>query len=426
MRLKDKENSITVIGLGFVGLTTALGFADIGFRVYGIEKNAERANCINAGQLPFFEPGLDNAIKALIGSNFTVYDIYDSVLDSKYVFFCVGTPFGDDGQADLSYIFGALDSCLDVLKTSKAENRPVFIIKSTVPPSTTFGRIKKYIEEKGFVVGKDLYLANNPEFLREGYAWEDFTKPDRIVIGCDDDYVATAMAELYAPFNTPIHFVTGNTAEFIKYVSNATLATLISFSNEMAELAETIGDIETSQAFRILHEDGRWHNGKMSTYLYPGCGYGGYCLPKDTTALSRFAKTKGMDTAILNEVINRNETMPHSVAERITKHADKDGTIGILGLSFKPSSDDVRESSSAKIILELIKLGYRHFVVYDPVANDVFAKTYRLNAEIDYAKNMNEVMAKGNPVVILTAWDEFRSLKNVETKIQVLDYRYML
>ena len=417
---------VTVIGLGFVGLTTALGFADAGYQVCGIEKDAVKLQSIRTGRIPFYEPGLAEALEKHLGERFAVHDSYDCIADSRYVFVCVGTPCSKNGEADLSYIFSVLDDCLAVLNKNRSDCNPVFIIKSTVPPSTTFETIKKHIEDKGFMVGKDCHLANNPEFLREGHAWSDFTEPDRIVIGTEDSAVGERMRELYSPFDAPVHIVSGNTAEFIKYASNATLAALISFSNELAELAETIGDIQVADAFRILHEDERWHNGVMRTYLYPGCGYGGYCLPKDTTALSHFAKSKGVDTAILNEVINRNETMPRSIAERIAKHADGDGTIGILGLSFKPGSDDVRESSSAKVISELIKLGYRRFVAYDPVANAVFSNTYKWDAEIDYAINMNEVIARSNPVVILTAWEEFKTINNDSNKVCILDYRYIL
>ena len=417
---------VTVIGLGFVGLTTALGFADAGYKVCGIEKDAVKLQSIRTGRIPFYEPRLAEALEEHLGERFAVHDSYGCVADSRYVFVCVGTPCSENGAADLSYIFSALDDCLAVLNKNRSDCNPVFVIKSTVPPSTTFGAVKNHIAERGFVVGEDCCLANNPEFLREGHAWEDFTKPDRIVIGTDHAVAGERLRELYRPFNAPVHIVSGNTAEFIKYASNATLAALISFSNELAELAETIGDIQVADAFHILHEDERWHNGVMRTYLYPGCGYGGYCLPKDTAALSAAAASKGMDTAILNAVINRNGSMPYSIAKRIAEHADKDGTIGILGLSFKPGSDDVRESSSAKVIAELSKMGFRKFAAYDPVANDMFARTYDLDAAIAYAGSMDEVLERGNPVVILTAWEEFKSLKDQKTDTLILDYRYML
>ena len=417
---------VTVIGLGFVGLTTALGFADAGYQVCGIEKDAVKLQSIRTGRIPFYEPGLAEALEKHLGERFAVHDSYDCIADSKYVFVCVGTPCSKNGEADLSYIFSALDDCLAVLNKNRSDCNPVFIIKSTVPPSTTFETIKKHIEDKGFMVGKDCHLANNPEFLREGHAWSDFTEPDRIVIGTEDSAVGERMRELYSPFDAPVHIVSGNTAEFIKYASNATLAALIRFSNELAELAETIGDIQVADAFRILHEDERWHNGVMRTYLYPGCGYGGYCLPKDTVALSSVAKLNGMNPGILNEVIQRNVSMPESIASRIAKHAPENATIGILGLSFKPGSDDVRESSSAKIIMELTKMGYRSFVAYDPVANDAFRKTYKTDADIRFADSVDKVLEECDPAVILTAWEEFKSLKDQKTDTLILDYRYML
>lgn len=413
---------ITVIGLGFVGLTTAVGLAHYGYQVCGIEKNPVRYEEIAQGRMPFYEPGLDKALETNIGKNFNVAKDFKCISKSEYVFFCVGTPCGDSGEADLTDLLKAVDECLNNLNG----NKPIFIIKSTVPPSTTFGKVKAYIESRGITVGDDIYLANNPEFLREGYSWIDFTEPGRIVIGAEDEYVKEKMVKLYAPFGAPIRVVTGNTAEFIKYVSNSLLATMISFSNEMAEVADAIGNIQVGNAFKILHEDERWGGCNMTSYLYPGCGYGGYCLPKDTVALSNIAKANDVETKILNQVIDRNNNMAKSIAERIAAHVNKDQTIGILGLSFKPGSDDVREASSYKIMNELVNLGYKKFVAYDPLANEIFKQTYRLDAEVTYVESVDMVAEATNILVILTAWPEFKGLSDKIKDKEVLDYRYML
>lgn len=414
---------ITVIGLGFVGLTTALGFADAGFEVVGIEKSEERREAILKGEVPFYEPGLVEPLKKHIGKNFKVSAGTESIGESDYVFFCVGTPCDENGSADLTYLYGALS---EGLKAVKSEKEPIFIVKSTVPPSTTFGKIADYITKQGFEVGRDVYLANNPEFLREGYCWEDFTKPGRIVVGAEDGYVKEMMTRLYQSFGAPIHLVSGNTAEFIKYVSNSMLATLISFSNEMAEVAESIGNIQISDAFHILHEDERWNGGAMTAYLYPGCGYGGYCLPKDTVALSAIARNFGVETSILDKVIARNDDMAESIAKRIAAHVSIDQTIGILGLSFKPGSDDVRACSSAKVIKALIAMGYKKFKAYDPVANQIFEDVYHMSDYVEYKDSLDAVLKESQIGVILTGWEEFKRLKDAELSIEILDYRYIL
>ncbi len=416
---------ITVVGLGFVGLTTALGFAEKGNKVVGIEINSERRETIKAGIVPFYEKGLKKPLKDNIGNRLIVNEDYKSVKDSEYVFFCVGTPAKETGEADLAYLFLAIDNCLVEVGKNKKEP-PVFVIKSTVPPSTTFGKVAEYIEKKGFEIGKDIYLANNPEFLREGYCWEDFMYPGRIVVGDEEEHTGREMEKLYKSFNAPIHIVSGNTAEFIKYLSNSMLACMISFSNEMAEIAEKIGNIHISEAFHILHEDERWNNAPMTSYLYPGCGYGGYCLPKDTVALSNIAKAYDVKTDLLDSVIERNNLMPRSIANRIATHVNKDQTIGILGLSFKPGSDDVRACASAKVINNLIEMGYEKFTAFDPVANEIFEETYKLGRYITYKSSIKDVIDSANVTVILTGWEEFKTLKNIQDGIVILDYRYIL
>lgn len=411
---------ITVFGLGFVGLTTALGFAHYGFKVYGVDVDAKRKNIIKSGKLPFLEKGLDTALEESLNKTFFVEDdVKKAVEDSEVIFYCVGTPYGDNGEADLTYLFSAVDETLKYVDKSK---RVVMVTKSTIPPTTTSEKIVPYIEAKGFRQGVDLIIANNPEFLREGHCWQDFIEADRIVIGSENGCAVSKLVEIYKPFDIPICQVSWNTGEFIKYLSNTLLATMISYSNEMAEVADNIGDIDVAKAFHILHMDKRWGGCNMASYVYPGCGYGGYCLPKDTNALYALAKSKGSEPKILGNVIETNDNMPEIIAKRIERRVDKSQKIGILGLSFKPESDDVRDAAPAKIIKQLQRLGYTDIVGYDPVANEVFAEYYGL--DIEYADSLEEVLDKADILVILTAWKEFKGVKAKTNKL-VLDYRYM-
>jgi UDPglucose 6-dehydrogenase len=411
---------ITVFGLGFVGLTTALGFANYGFKVYGIDIDIKKKETIRSGNLPFLEGGLDQALINNLNKTFFIEDnVKAAIEDSEIIFYCVGTPYGQNGEADLTYLFSAIDETIKYLDYSK---KMVLTIKSTIPPSTTVEKIIPYIEKKGIKIGEDIFVANNPEFLREGHCWEDFIEADRIVIGCDYKLGAEKLKEIYQPFNIPIKIVNPNTGEFIKYLSNTLLATLISYSNEMAEIAEVIGGIQVSEAFRILHLDKRWNDCNMSSYAYPGCGYGGYCLPKDTNALYAIAKEKGGNPAILGNVIMVNEEMPEIVAKRIIKKIDSKMKIGILGLSFKPGSDDVRDCASAKVIRELIKLGYHNIMGYDPVAINEFKRYYDL--DIEYIEDIEVICKKADELIILTAWEEFRDVK-IKYENKTLDFRYM-
>lgn len=416
---------ITVFGLGFVGLTTSLGFAEYGHQVYGVEINEERLRTIKSGKLPFLEPGLDEALTRHLDKRFFAIGsdgLEEAVRQSDCVYYCVGTPYGKDGQADLTYLFGAIEQTL----TARRQDRyQVLVVKSTIPPSTTSQKIIPFIEEKGLKVGTDLGVANNPEFLREGHCWDDFMNADRIVLGVSDDRSASMLRQVYATVKEPVFCVSLNTGEFIKYLSNTLLATLISYSNEMSIVADTIGGIETAEAFRILHMDKRWGGATMASYVYPGCGYGGYCLPKDTNALYAVARTAGFDAQILHHVIDTNDHMPVFIAQKIIRTIgdDKEQRIGILGLSFKPDSDDVRDTPSAKIIKALIDAGYTNICGYDPVAIEEFKKYYPLS--IDYVTSYAEILEQAQSLVITTAWPEFADVRKRSEK-PVVDCRYML
>ena len=415
---------IAVIGLGFVGLTTALGFSENGNNVYGFDVNKEKSKAIANKILPFYEADMQEVLERNLGKKFIVANsLEEAVKNSKVIFLCVGTPSDDNGKADLKYIKSAIDS---ILAVADKNDKKIIVIKSTIPPSTTGKEIASYIGNKGFKVGQDIFLANNPEFLREGHAWDDFINPDRIVIGADDGYTKEVMESIYKSFNVPIHFVSLNTGEFIKYLSNTFLATLISYSNEMSMIADSIGGIDIKSAFKIFHEDKRWFGNpaNMQSYAYPGCGFGGYCLPKDTQALVQKSEEYGYDAKILKNVLNVNsEIKPHWIS-KIKKELPKNAKLAVLGLSFKPESDDIRQTSALNILNLLLETGFKNITAYDPVANELFDKTYKL--PINYTKTMQEAVNDAQAVVIVTGWKEFIQNKDLLKNKKVYDLRYIL
>ena len=313
---------VTVFGLGFVGLTTALGFAHFGYDVYGVDVDEVRKERLRKGEIPFMEPHMKEELQEHLNKNFFVTDdIEEAVSKSDYIYYCVGTPYGKQGCADLTYLFSAIDSTVSAIEASETCDKiRVLVTKSTIPPSTTAEKILPYVKAKG-IVSENLGVANNPEFLREGHCWDDFIGADRIVLGCNDEVSAEMLKALYKPMNIPIICVSHSTGEFVKYLSNTLLATMISYSNEMAQVADAIGEIDVADAFHILHMDKRWNNCNMASYVYPGCGYGGYCLPKDTSAMLAQAKAKGYEPRILQDVIEMNTNRPKAIAEKNCERA---------------------------------------------------------------------------------------------------------
>lgn len=418
---------VAVVGLGFVGLTTALGFAEAGHSVAGVETDPVKREAVASGRVPFHEPGLPEALGRHLGSGFAVAGgMAEALAGAEAVFFCVGTPTNDDGSADLSILEAAIREALDAVAASgsRGEDAPVLVVKSTVPPGTCAGPVARVVRECGFEPGADVGLANNPEFLREGFSWEDFTRPDRVVIGGTDEASASRVAALYEGFGCDVLTVSLGTAEFVKYLSNTLLATLISWSNEMAMVADAIGGIDVVRAFRILHLDKRWSGSpaNMATYAYPGAGFGGYCLPKDTAALAARAREAGVEPLLLDAVMADNARITEHVAASILAVLPPGGTIGVLGLSFKPGSDDVRESPSARTIRALLDCGVARVVAYDPMANRAFAEAFRL--PIEYAASVAEVGGAADVVAVLTAWPEFRERRAELGDVPVLDFRH--
>lgn len=415
---------IAVIGLGFVGLTTALGFSEKGLIVKGFDIDKDKRNGLNNYKIPFHEPGLQEALSQHLNERFFITESIDETVNgADIIFYCVGTPENNNGSSDLTYLLQAIEDTFNNIKKDKFK---ILVIKSTVPPSTTSEIVKPLLQSKGFIVGETVGLANNPEFLREGYAWSDFINPDRIVIGVEDDLSAEALKNIYNIFGSKIYFVNYNTAEFIKYLSNTLLSTLISFSNEMSVIAKTIGDIDIPSAFKILHKDARWSGNpaKMASYVYPGCGYGGYCLPKDTKALYHISKKKGFSPKILKQNIEINKNIKVFLINELINKISKEQNIGILGLSFKPDSDDVRQSPAFDIINILLNNGYKNIIAYDPLANKNFAISY--NLPIKYAENLEELIKKTDLNILITNWEEFKENETLIKSKPIYDLRYYL
>jgi UDPglucose 6-dehydrogenase len=339
---------------------------------------------------------------------------------SNIIFFCVGTPCDENGKADLQYLFNAIDSILPAVK----KRTKVLIIKSTIPPGTTQTEIIPHIQNR-LADTENIMIVNNPEFLREGKCWQDFLFPDRIVCGINNKETINYLQKLYDPFNAPVHFVSLNTGEFIKYLSNTLLSTLISYSNEMSIISEQIGNIDVDRAFHILHEDKRLKGSGINTYIYPGCGFGGYCLPKDTQAMVSNARAKGVEPGILSEVIKTNESMPEFFFNKIKKLVCCDTELGILGLSFKPESDDVRDSPAAKIIKLLLADGYKKLYAFDPIANEGFNQLYQF-PHINYLSSAEEVCETSSLIIVVTAWNSFKDLQTVFPDKIWVDCRYFM
>ena len=414
---------ITVVGLGYVGLTAALGFAEKGLDVIGYDKNKHLLDLLRDGEIPIHEPGLKEALNRTYNKYLTITDDPELAYQSDIIFYCVGTPSREDGSADLSILTASVK---ETLLHADPERYIILVIKSTVPPGTCKNAIKPVIESSGRRSGIEFGLVNNPEFLREGFGWKDFMKPDRIVLGGDDEKSLNLVSEIYKDFGAPINRVSTNTSEFIKYGSNSILATMISFANEMSLIADAIGDIEIEKTFHALHQDHRWTGSpaQMASYFFPGAGFGGYCLPKDTAALISCSREAGYEPALLESVLNTNLRIKLQAAEKIARAAEKNDRIAILGLAFKPDTGDVRETVARNIIESLLDKGYHNIVAYDPLAAENFAQAFGL--KIEYASSLEEAVEGSSLVVLLTAWKEFIEKRNYLKNFRVLDFRYVL
>ncbi|MBC7930444.1 MAG: UDP-glucose/GDP-mannose dehydrogenase family protein [Rubrivivax sp.] len=392
---------IAVIGTGYVGLVTGACFAEFGVNVTCVDVDAEKIARLNAGEVPIYEPGLDQIVsknKQAGRLQFTT-NIGAAVGQSLVIFLAVGTPPKDDGSADLSFIEGA---ARDVARHMNGYK--VIVTKSTVPVGTGEHLRQLIAEEHG---GKfDFGIVSNPEFLREGAAIDDFMRPNRVVIGSRDEAAVAIMRDLYRPLyliETPVVITSLEAAELTKYASNAFLATKISFINEVANLCDEIGcDVhDVARAMGMDNRIGRY-------FLHPGPGYGGSCFPKDTTALLSVASRFKTDSLIVKAAVEVNHRQRVRMIAKIEKLVGelKGKTVAVLGLSFKPETDDMREAPSVDIIRAITERGAR-VRAYDPVATE---QARKMLPDIEYAEDEYRAVEGADALVFMTEWNQFRAL----------------
>ena len=399
---------ITVVGTGYVGLVGAACLAEVGNHVLGLDVNAEKIRILKEGGIPIHEPGLLEIVRRNVENgrlSFTT-NIEEAVHFGEVQFIAVGTPPDEDGSADLEYVTEAARNIGRFMTSPK-----VIVDKSTVPIGTG-DKVTAAIAEELKKRNVDMHysVVSNPEFLKEGAAVEDFMRPDRIVIGTEDLKAIEVMKQVYAPFqrNHERLVVTNlRSAELIKYAANSMLATRISFMNELANLAEIVGaDIEMVR--QGIGSDPRigYH------FLYPGCGYGGSCFPKDVKALIKTAKdVAGFDLKLLKAVEEVNDLQKFVLPKKIKKQFGeslKGKHFALWGLAFKPNTDDMREASSRVLIDELIKVGAT-ITAYDPVAIDEGKRIFKDEKNITFADTQDEALKNADALIIVTEWTEFRS-----------------
>lgn len=392
---------ISIIGCGYVGAVTGACFAALGHDIIFVDIDPAKVAAINAGRAPIYEPGLDELLQKHSSKIVATGDLADAVYRTEVTFICVGTPSRQDGSIDLTYVRSAAAGIGRVLKQKQDDH--TVIVKSTVLPGTTEGVVLPIIErESGKQAFIEFGLASNPEFLREGSALTDFFRPDRIVIGASEDRSRRLFEELYSPIDCPKMFAAIPVAEMIKYVSNAFLATKISFANEIGNICKRMG-IDTAEVFLGVGMDHRIN----PAFFQSGIGFGGSCFPKDVRALIAKAEEIGVEPKILRDVIEVNEEQPLKLLELLTAHLpDLDRkTIGLLGLAFKPDTDDIRESRAIPIVETLLQKGAT-VLAYDPMAMGNFRKLY---PQINYVSTAADALT-ADAVLITTEWKEFESL----------------
>src|SRR3954470_13124147 len=399
-----------MIGTGYVGLVSGACFADFGHSVCCVDKDAGKIDGLNNGLMPIWEPGLEALVKsnAARGRLTFTTDVASAVSDAEAVFIAVGTPARrGDGHADLTFVFEAVRELAKFIKPGT-----VVVTKSTVPVGTG-DRIEAILKEEG---AEGVSVASNPEFLREGAAIADFKHPDRIVVGAEDDRAQDVLREIYRPLfenRAPI-FITGRrTAELTKYAANAFLAVKISFINEIADLCEAV-DADVQDVARGIGLDNRIG----PKFLHAGPGYGGSCFPKDTLALLQTAEAAGVDQRIVRTTVAVNDERKAGMVERVQRALGGDlsgKSIGVLGLAFKPNTDDMRDAPSIPLINGLVARG-ASVRAYDPVAREQGEKIFD---NVEFASDAYSAARDADALVIVTEWDEFRAL-NLEKLAQVM------
>ena len=400
--------NITILGTGYVGLVSGTCFSEFGFDVCCVDKDKDKINNIKNDIIPIYEPGLQNLVKKNKNSGRLSFsnDIDQNIKKADIVFIAVGTPSRrGDGHADLTYVYEAAEKIAKNL-----DGYTVIVNKSTVPVGTG-AEVKNIIKK---INSNALFdVVSNPEFLREGNAIEDFMRPDRVVVGIETEKAKQLMSIIYKPLyliETPILFTDLNTAELIKYSANAFLAVKISYINQMSDLCEKVG-ADVHDVAKGIGLDKRIG----SKFLHPGPGYGGSCFPKDTLALVQTAKEYDLNLSLVETVVKYNKQRKSDMADKIIEAFNnncQNKKISILGLSFKPETDDMRDSPSLDIIPILQEKGF-DISVYDPVAMD---EAKKLLKNIEFSNNIEECLQDSDGLVILTEWNEFRGLSATSLK----------
>ena len=392
--------NLTIVGTGYVGLVTAACFAEYGYSVKCIDKDQDRLQQLKSGNCPFFEPGMDELLNKHIKKTKLLSfasTVQNNLEDTNIIFITVGTPSRRlEDDADLSFVWQVAEEI-----GSNIKNYCLVVTKSTVPVGTT-REVSKIISSK---VDSNLFdIVSNPEFLREGSAINDFVRPDRVVIGTENKKSENLMRELYRPLflkETPIVATSIETAEIIKYASNSFLATKIAFINEVADLCEVVG-ADVQQVAHAMGIDNRI----SSKFLNAGPGFGGSCFPKDVKAFASTAKKKNIDLSIIDAVNKSNNERIIKISNKIISILKNNSSIAFLGLSFKPNTDDVRDSTSMKIASKLFETGHK-VQCYDPQAMNNAKKE---NSNLDYYNSAYEACAGVSAIIIGTEWNEFRAL----------------
>ncbi len=410
---------IAMIGVGYVGLVSGTGLADFGNEVVCVDIDEEKINKLKNDVLPIYEPGLLELVKKNVDKDRLTFttDLDKAIRESRVIFSAVPTPSAENGEVDLSYVFNVIDKIAEVIDSYK-----IIVTKSTVAVGTGDKIIERLLS-KG--VSKEMFdIVSNPEFLREGSAVGDFMRPDRIVLGTSSEKALEIMKGIYRSLyliETPIVATNVRTAEMIKYASNAFLATKISFINEVANICELVG-ADVQAVSKAMGLDGRI----SPKFLHAGPGYGGSCFPKDTLALTKIAEQAGIKSTIVEAVIEVNERQKLRVVEKLLKFLPKlkGKTIGLLGLAFKPNTDDVRDAPALTVISEILKRGGK-IKAYDPEAIDEMRKHF---PQITYVASAEDAIKDTDALILLTEWNEFRNMdldyiKSVMKKPIMIDAR---
>lgn len=419
---------ISIIGTGYVGLVSGVCLAEAGHDVVCVDLDEAKVARINAADAPIHEKGLDELLAKACGRNFlATTDLRGAVLGSDLSMIAVGTPF-DGEEIDLQYIRAAARQIGEALKDKPSYH--VVVVKSTVVPGTTCDVVLPMLEEaSGKNAGRDFGVGMNPEFLREGEAVGDFMNPDRIVLGGIDEDTLDVMRQLYQPFAGVDQIATNpRTAEMIKYTANSLLATMISFSNEIGNLCAAIPNVDVTEVMRGVHldkrlspilPDGTRVHPSFNTYLEAGCGFGGSCFPKDVKALIAHGRKLGREMNLLDSVVKVNLAQPAKMLELLGSRFNtlRDVRVTVLGVAFKPGTDDIRESPSLPVIQTLLDGGAR-VTVFDPVARGEAERHFGTGA-LHYADAFEEAVSDAQAVLLMTRWPEFGRLPEILAKATV-------